>query len=68
MNENLLKSVMALHGDTQEKLAEAMGINICTLNAKIKDDKREFRQSEIDTIKRRYNLSPEDVDNIFFSD
>ena len=67
MNERLFKSVMVANGDTQETLAKAMGIGLSTLNAKIKGTQREFRQNEIDTIKTRYKLTPEQVTNIFFS-
>ena len=35
MNKNKFVSVMKLHGDTQESLAEAIGISVQRLNAKI---------------------------------
>ena len=67
MNKNLLKSVMAARGDTQEILAEAMGLSLSRLNAKINGKKAEFRQAEINFIKERYKLSASDVEEIFFN-
>lgn len=65
MNSNLLKSKMAAYGDTQAQLASAIGISASNLNDKI-TGKVSFRQSDIAAIKKRYNLSAEDVDLIFF--
>lgn len=67
MNEALLRSQMVKNGDTQDSLAAAMGISLSRLNAKINSNKAEFRQNEILFIKRRYNLSPDEVDAIFFN-
>lgn len=68
MNLNALKSVMALHGDTNKSLADAMGISQQRLSAK-RNEKRgaEFSQGEIAFIKERYNLTPKEIDNIFFN-
>jgi hypothetical protein len=57
---------MVKFGDTQENLAVAMGISLSRLNAKINCNSAEFNQTEILFIKQRYNLSPTDVDKIFF--
>ena len=66
MNENLLRAAMIKNGDTQEKLAMAMGISLSRLNAKINSTKAEFKQNEIMFIKQRYSLTPKEVDDIFF--
>ena len=67
MNKALLRSVMIKHNDTQAILAEAMGLSLSRLNAKInRSNRADFRQNEIEYIKNRYALSPQDVDNIFF--
>ena len=67
MNPNKLKSVMVLHGDTQEVLADAIGMSRVTLARKIHGtDGAQFLQKEIQAIKERYNLTAEDVDDIFF--
>lgn len=66
MNTNKLRAKMALHGDTGGMLAEVLGISQQRFSAKINDNNAEFTQSEIQMIKNRYNLSPEEVDEIFF--
>lgn len=67
MNSNLLKSVIVKHGDTQEKLAEAMGLAVSALNLRI-NGHIEFRRNEINFIKNRYHLSGTEVDEIFFDE
>ena len=67
MNLNELNACMALFGDTNLRLAEAIGISPQRLSAKRNETRgAEFTQSEIAIIKRRYNLTPEQVDSIFF--
>lgn len=67
MNKKLLRSVMVEHGDTQATLADALGISLQALNSKINERGREFWQTEIDLIRKRYQLTPEQVTAIFFS-
>lgn len=59
---------MVLHGDTNKTIAEALGIGENSFSAKINDNGTEFKQKEIAIIKRRYNLSAEEVDAIFFAE
>ena len=69
MNKNKFVSVMKLHGDTQESIAEAIGISFQRLNAKINQTNgAEFTMSEIRAIKIRYNLTSQEIDEIFFCD
>lgn len=66
INKNLLKSKMALYGDNNETLAEALGISPQRLSAKINGtNNAEFTQSEIQIIKERYNLTDNEVVEIF---
>lgn len=66
MNKNMFVSKMKLFGDTQAILAEALGISLSRLNAKINEtDGAEFTQSEIIFIKVRYHLTAEEADAIF---
>lgn len=65
-NINLMKSKMALHGDTIEMLSDAMRISRMSLSAKI-NGQREFKQSEIQFIMNQYQLTPQDVVDIFFA-
>ena len=67
MNSNEMKAVMKRNDDTQEKLAEAMGLQLSGINARI-NGHVDFRASEIKMIKKRYGLSPEETDVIFFSE
>jgi hypothetical protein len=69
MNKNKLVSVMKLHGDTQESLANAIGISVQRLNAKINSTGgAQFTMYEIKAIKIKYDLSSQEVNEIFFCD
>ena len=68
MNSALLRSVMALHGDTIKDLAQYLGKTEQIVSKKIKEKGAEFKQGEIRKIKLRYNLTCEQVDLIFFTD
>jgi CO dehydrogenase nickel-insertion accessory protein CooC1 len=67
MNKALLRSVMVLHNDTDQTLADYLGISKKSVNDKINENRTEFKQSEIAAIKRRYSLTDEQVSDIFFS-
>lgn len=68
MNKNLFVSKMKLFGDTQNDLCKALGIAPSTLNFKINETNgAQFNAREITIIKNRYNLTAEEVDQIFFS-
>lgn len=66
MNKDELVSVMKKHGDNQADLAEYIGISLQRFNAKINEkDGAEFNQSEIAKIRKKYNLTDEQVVIIF---
>ena len=65
MNEVEFKKEMLEHNDTQEKLADAMGLGQSGISLRIKG-KIDFRQSEINFIIHRYGLSADRVREIFF--
>lgn len=67
MNKELLRSVMALNGDTNRDLANLLGISEQSVSNKINENKSEFKQGEIAAIRRHYGLSAEQVDAIFFN-
>lgn len=68
MNTAMLKSKMVLFGDNNTTLGEALGIAYQTLSTKINNTNgAEFTQGEILTIKKRYKLTPDEVDEIFFN-
>lgn len=67
MNKEKLKSYMALYGHTNKDLADILGISEQSVSYKINENGSEFKQGEIRRIKDAYNLSPEEVDAIFFA-
>ena len=68
MDTARLKAKIVLNGETQEVLANALGVAIPRVSLKINGKQgAQFTQSEIAIIKNRYNLTPEEVDQIFFS-
>lgn len=67
MNKLKLESVMHLHNDTGQSLSEYLGIARQTFSNKINETRgAEFTQGEIRAIKEKYNLTPDDIDCIFF--
>ena len=67
VKRNLFNSKMALYNDNLTTLADHLGISRQTLTLKL-DNKSDFTQSEIKKIVIRYNLTPEEMDEIFFGD
>lgn len=66
MNFNKLRSKMALYGDTQRTLAEALNVSQNSMCKKLQD-KFEFKRSEIEIIANRYELTNDEIKEIFFS-
>ena len=66
MNKNELKAEMLRHGDTNETLAEALGISKVSISKKL-NARKDFKQTEIRLMKERYNLTGEDLIRIFFA-
>ena len=66
MDTNLLKSKMVLKGDTQNDLANALDVSRATLSFKM-NQRTNFKQSEIDIITKRYELSSDEIRQIFFN-
>ena len=68
MNSLMLESVKTLHGDTNKDLAKFLGLSEQSVCNKINENGTEFKLGEIRKLKDRYNLSPDDVDAIFFDE
>ena len=68
MNKNALKGLIVANDGNQQTLADAMGMSLSRLNAKINEQDAEFNKSEIEFIRRRYKLSRKQVMDIFFTD
>lgn len=67
MNKYKLRAVLAENGDNYEKLAGCLGISTSTLSDKINERNNiGFTQPEMQQIKDRYHLTPEQIDYIFF--
>ena len=68
MNKNMLISIMKLHGDNQSDLAKYIGISLQRFNAKINQTGgAKFDMIEIGKIKKKYNMTAEQVDLTFFT-
>ncbi len=68
LNVLLLKSKMILNGDNNTTLSKFLGISRQTLANKMNGNNgSEFYQSEISSIKKRYNLTASEIDDIFFN-
>ena len=68
MNKNMLVSIMKLHGDTQADLADYLEISLQRFNAKINQTGgARFDMIEIGKIKKKYNMTAEQVDATFFA-
>lgn len=69
MNKNRLVSVMKLHGDTQENLAKELKLSLSRINAKINSTNgAEFTMGEMQKIRALYQLTADEVMEIFFCD
>lgn len=69
LNKPMLESLMKLHSDTQASLAEYLGISLSRFNAKINEYRgAQFMQAEIVAIRNRYELTAEQVSQIFFAE
>lgn len=72
MNKALLKSIMTLHGDTVNELADFLCLSPQSVYSKLNETKMksgrnaEFGQGEIRLIRERYNLDAEQLESIFF--
>jgi antitoxin component HigA of HigAB toxin-antitoxin module len=68
MNKELLRSIMVLFGDKNKDLADYLGISEQSVSNKINENETEFKLREIKLIKRRYRLTSDQVDLIFFAE
>ena len=65
-NYSKLLGRMREYGFTQERLAEAIGINKTTLSAKL-NNRFAFTQEEIDSICKVLDIPNEDIGEYFFA-
>lgn len=62
-----LKEQMDRYGDSQEELAEYLGVTYQTLSKKL-NGHGDFSRTEIRKMKDRYSLTAQQIDHIFFTD
>ena len=67
MDAALLRYFMRKHGDKQSDLAEALELSEASLSSRM-TGKVDFRRSEINVIRMRYNLTADDLCQIFFAE
>lgn len=67
MNKKWLEAEMKRFGDTGSTLADALDISEVTLSRK-KNGESDFTRGEMAIIKKRYALSADMIDQIFFTE
>ena len=68
MQANMLKGTLTENGMTQANAAERIGISLSRFNAKLNETRgAEFSLGEVLALKNVLNLSPEQIDQIFFT-
>lgn len=68
MNTNLLKGEIKARGMTQADISREIGVSLSRFNAKLNNcHGAEFSLAEVRSLKNLLNLSPSQVDIIFFS-
>ena len=67
MNVKLFRSIMVLHNDTNKTLADFLKVSEQTVCNKINENGTQFKQNEIAMLVKRYNLTAEQISDIFFN-
>ena len=69
MNAALFKYYMAKNRETMSTLATALGkCKVTVSNCVNGNSNSEFNRADIQTLKARWKLTPQDIDAIFFSE
>ena len=66
IDKNLLKFFMGKHGDTQTDLARAINMPQSALSLRM-NGHVDFRKNEMEAIRKRYDLTAEQMQEIFFA-
>lgn len=67
MNVRLLKAKMVANGHDRKKLAEILNLSYWSVCSKLNNE-YEFTQGEIATIAKEYNLTADEIKQIFFDE
>lgn len=65
MNKNLFRAKMITNNDSVEELAKALDVTKVTLYSRL-NGTSQFSCKDVGVIKKRYNLTAEELDTIFF--
>ncbi len=69
MNKKILRSIMILHGDTRNSLAKYLNLTPTSLSYKMNESHgRCFDKAEIEAIAKKYELTSDQITDIFFTD
>lgn len=66
MDKFEMAKVMDENGDTPKTMAVFLGISVTSFYNKRNESGTEFTQSEISKMSKKWNLSPERIQKIFF--
>ena len=67
MDTQKLKVIMVLHDESVRDLADVLGLSPSSVYRKLNGECGEFTQGEIAKIKAHYDVTAEQVDQIFFA-
>ena len=68
MDVALFKYYAAKHGDKMQEVAKCLRCSVATVSNRLNERKGEFSRRDIVKLKQRWQLTPEQVDEIFFND
>lgn len=65
MDVLLFKYYASRNGDTMRDVAAAIKVSAATVSNRLTNKRGDFTRADIQTLKSRWNLTPEQVDKIF---
>jgi FixJ family two-component response regulator len=67
VNKKAFEIAKLKNGDTNKDIAECLGISEQSVSNKINENDTEFKQGEIAKLVKRWNLTADEIKEIFFS-
>lgn len=68
MDVLLFKYFAGKNSDTMRDVAKIIGVSTTTMSNKLAQKRGDFSRADIAKLKKRWQLTPEQVDKIFFND
>lgn len=65
MDVLLFKYLAAKNGDTMRDVAKAIKVSTATISNRLTNKRGDFTRADIQTLKERWKLTPEQVDKVF---